>query len=276
MAVPTLRPLRSPWIFAATLAVLALPGVARADSLRSYCPDRPGMNTPPCTIDAGHPSAELSWFDWTRANDAAARTDTVLIGDMALRYGIDGRTELRLGWTAYGHVRSRDKASGTVTTASGVGDVTLGIKRNLVGPDMSGFSLALLPAVSLPAGGTAIGAGDWGAGLQAPMSLPLAGPVSLAVTPEVDAAVNAGGHGRHLAYGTAAGLAIAASTRVNLALEMSVLHDDDPAGASTSATAGVAAGLMLGKATQIDIAGEFGLDHAAPGLRLYAGIARRF
>ncbi|MBU6266337.1 MAG: transporter [Sphingomonadales bacterium] len=260
----------------AALALLAAPAAARAGELRSYCPDRPGMNTPPCAVDAGHFSTEVSFFDWTRQNDPDTRTDTLLAGDMALRYGLDDRTELRVAWTAYGHVRSRDKATGLVTSTSGTGDVTLGVKRNLISPDMSGFSLALLPSVSLPTGGSAIGAGDWGAGLQAPMSLPLGGPVSFAITPEIDAAVNGSGHGRHVAYGSAAGFAIAAAGNLNLALEASVMRDDDPAGAGTSATAGIAAGFTLGRNTQLDLAGEFGLNSATPGLRIYAGIARRF
>jgi len=260
-------------VFAALLALAPSAGHAGE---RSYCPDRPGMNTPPCTVDAGRLSAEVSTFDWTRQNDPDARTDALLAGDLALRYGLDDRTELRLGWTAYGHVRSRDKASGAVSFDSGMGDVTLGVKRNLVGPDGTGFSLAVLPSLSLPIGGSAIGAGDWGAGLQVPMSVPLAGPVSLEVTPEIDAAVNGSRHGRHLAWGSAAGLAVAATSHLNLAFEAAVMRDDDPAGASTSAAAGAAAGWMLGKDTQIDIAGEFGLNHATPGLRIYAGVARRF
>lgn len=275
MAVARVIAAMNRWI-APALLLLALPQVALAEQLRSYCPDRPGMNTPPCTVDAGHLSAEVSTFDWTRQDDPHTRTDTVLTGDLALRYGLDDRTELRLAWTAWGHVRSRDKATGVVTSLGGTGDITLGLKRNLVGPDMSGFSLALLPSVSLPTGGRAIGAGDWGAGLQAPMSLPLGGPVSFAITPEVDAAVNGSGQGRHLAYGSAAGFSIAAASNLNLALEASVIHDDDPDGPSTSAAAGVAAGLMLGRNTQLDLAGEFGLNSATPGLRIYAGIARRF
>ena len=257
------------------LALLALPTTAHADE-RSYCPDRPGMNTPPCTIDPGHLSVEASLLDWTRDNPADARTDTLLGGDLALRYGVADHAELRFAWTPYGHVRVRDKTTGAVTTDSGTGDVTLGIKRNLVSPDMKGFSLALLPSVTLPTGGSAIGAGDWGAGLQVPASLPLGGPFSLAITPEIDAAVNSSRHGRHLAYGTAAGLSIAASANLAIALEATVMRDDDPAGASTSAALGAAAGLMLGANFQLDLAGEFGVNHNTPGLRIYTGISRRF
>lgn len=261
-------------IFGLALAI-ALPGAAYGED-RAFCPDRPGMNTPPCTVSPGRVSAEASFADWTRENDPDTRTDTLLIGDMALRYGIADHAELRLGWTAYGHIRARDKASGAIATDSGAGDVTVGIKRNLVGPDMKGFSLALLPSFSLPTGGTAIGAGDWGAGLQVPVSVPLGGPLSFALTPQVDAAVNASRHGRHLAYGTAAGLSLAATGNLALAFEASVMRDDDPGGAGTAATAGVSAGWMLGSDCQVDLGGEFGLNANTPGLRISFGIARRF
>lgn len=254
---------------------LALPGAARAGDLRDFCPDRPGLNTPPCTIDAGHVSAEVSLLDWTRSDDADTRADTLLAGDLALRWGIDSRTELRFAWTPWGRVRSRDKATGSVAATAGSGDITLGMKRNLIGPDMSGFALAVLPSASVPTGGRAISAGDWRAGVQVPMSVPLGGPIALAVTPEIDAAVNGSGHGRHLAWGGAAGVSLAAGA-LDLALEGAVMHDGDPAGASTSATAGIAAGLMLGRNLQLDLAGAFGLNHATPGLRISGGFARRF
>jgi hypothetical protein len=259
----------------ALAAVLGL-ALAVPAAARDYCPDRPGLDTPPCTLDPGRVSAEVSLLDWTRDNPADTRTDTILAGDLAVRAGIAQHAELRLAWPPWGHVRVHDKASGAIDTQSGTGDVRLGLKRNLVSPDGGGFSLALLPSVSLPTGGMAIGAGDWGAGLQVPASLALTPSLSLVMTPEFDAAVNQRRSGRHLAWGSAAGLAVAAAKGLNLAFEAAVLHDDDPAGASTSATAGVAAGLMLGENFQADVSGTFGLNAATPGLRLAFGIARRF
>ena len=243
---------------------------------RDYCPDRPGMDTPPCTVEPGRFSAETSLADWTRDSAPDARTDTVLIGDLALRYGIADHAEVRLGWTPYGYARSRDRASGVVNVMRGVGDVTIGIKRNLVDPDGKRLSIAVLPAITLPAGGRAIGAGDWGATLLVPVSVPLTGTVSFALTPEIDAAADADRHGRHLAYGTAGGLAIAPRAGLSLAIEAAVMHDDDPAGASTQAAAGAAMGVMFGQHLQLDAGAELGLNRSTPDRRLYVGIARQF
>ena len=217
------------------LAIACALAPAAPAAARDFCPDRPGLDTPPCTVDPGRLSAEASLGDWTHESDADAVTDTVLIGDALLRYGIAEHAEARIGWTAFGEVRTRDRASGTVTHQSGVGDVTLGIKRNLIDPDGKQFSVALLPSVSLPAGGSAIGAGDWGASLLVPTSLPLGGAFTLLLTPEFDAAVDQDRSGRHFAWGTAGGLGIAATKSLNLAAEFSVIRDDDPSGHATVA-----------------------------------------
>ena len=110
---------------------LVLAGVTAApawadDGLRDFCGDRPGLNTPACTVDKGHLQLELGLGDWTLDRQPGSRTDTIAAGDIALRYGVTDSTELRLDWTAYNHVRQRD--AGTIDRASGVGDVTIGLK----------------------------------------------------------------------------------------------------------------------------------------------------
>jgi hypothetical protein len=258
------------------LATLLLILFAAPAAARDYCPDRPGIGTPPCTIEPGKLSVEMSGVDWTLDKTPDARTDTILAGDLALRYGIADHAELRLGWTPYGHVRSRDIASGAIDRQGGTGDVTIGLKRNLVDPEGKGFSIALLPNVSLPVGGQAIGAGDWGASLAVPLSVPLSDVVSLGLTPQIDAAVDQDRHGRHLSYDLAGGFSIAATDRLNLAIEAEILRDDDPAGATTQALAGASAGLMLGDDLQIDAGSQVGLNGDTPDLRVYVGVSRRF
>lgn len=269
--LPSYRRMKSILLLAAACVLSATPAFAR-----DFCPDRPGIDTPPCTVEPGKLSVEISGADWTHDVASDVVSDTVLLGDLALRYGIAEHAEVRVGWTPFGHSHVRDRQSGAVQNLSGVGDLTIGIKRNLVDPDGKSFSIALLPSVSLPTGGMAIGAGDWGAGLQVPVSVPLGHVVTLLLTPEIDAAVDGDRSGRHLAYGTAGGLGIAASDKLNIAVEGAVMRDDDPGGASTREIIGVAAGLMLGDNTQVDMGSEFGLNHASPDRRVYVGIARRF
>jgi len=243
---------------------------------RDYCPERPGLNTPPCIIDKGHASLEVSFADWTLDDQPDSRTDAVLIGDAKVRIGLTDTIEAQIGWTPYGHVRTRDKASGMVSSVGRVGDVTLGAKINLANPDGDKTSVAILPYVSLPVGRTPVGAGDWGAGVLLPLSFSLSDIVSLAATPEVDAAVDEDGSGRHLAYSGTAGIAFKLSDAVTLTGEGQALRDDDPTGHTTQTLAALSLGWMARKNLQLDLFGAAGLDRDAPDVEIYAGISRRF
>ena len=256
------------------LAVVATPAAAQAE--RDFCADRPGLGTPPCTVAPGKVLLEVGLGDWTLDRTGTTRTDTIVAGDALARIGVAEHAEVRVGWTAFGHVRERDRLAGTVDTTTGVGDVTLALNRNLVSPDGSGTSISVLPYVTLPTGGTAIGAGDWGAGLLVPASFALSENVALTLTPEVDAAVDEDRQGRHLAYGSVVGLGIDLSDTVSAGLEAQVIRDRDPGGHNTQALAGLSLGWQPGKDTQFDVGTNLGLNRTTPDVQVYFGIARRF
>lgn len=263
---------------AALLVVAAtlLTGSAAAQSAqpahpeRDLCADRPGIASTTCTVDRGRIQAELA-IDWSFAREDDVRTDTLLAGQGLVRVGVDDRTEVQLRWNGYGRVRTR--AAGVVTRASGAGDVSVGVRRNLRNPDGSGTSVAVQAAVSLPVGGHALGAGDWGASLLVPLGFQ-AGPVALLVTPGVEAAVDGDRHGRHFAYGLAVGGSFDLTERLSAVLDLSVGRDLDPLGHSTSADAGIALSLQPDKNLELDAGAIIGLN--ARTIELYLGAARRF
>lgn len=259
----------------ALMGLVATPGRAD-DRLRDFCGDRPGIGTPACTVDAGHLQAEVGLGDWTLDRQADGRTDTIGVGDVALRYGIASSTELRFDLTAYNHVRQRDRTSGAIDRASGIGDVTIGIKQNLRNPDGSGFSIAVLPFATLPTGKEGIGAGDWGAGLILPINYALTGALSLEVTPEIDAAIDGDGHGRHLAYGSVIGLQAKLGEKAGVAAELQAIRDRDPDGHSTQALAGLSFSYLVQQQTQLDLGANAGLNRNSPDFELYFGVARKF
>ncbi|MDF0541792.1 transporter [Sphingobium sp. H39-3-25] len=249
---------------------------AAAQDLRDLCPTRPGLGTPSCIVDKGHVLAEMGAADWTKDDDGDSRTDTVLTGDLLMRYGLDSRSEVQLGWTAFGHNRERNKATGAFTRAHGTGDLSLTYKRSLMNPDGSGFSAALQPSVTFPTGGSAIGAGDWSVAVIVPVSVDVAKGLSLQLSPEIDAAVDMDGKGRHAAYGGVAGLGIDLSDAVSAALELSTFRDNDPMGHSSEVLIAGALAWQPAEAWQLDLGGAFGLNADSPDARLYCGIARRF
>jgi hypothetical protein len=253
------------------LLALSSPGLAAE---RDFCPERPGLDTPPCIVDRDRVVVEVSAIDWTLDRQPGGRTDTVLIGDALVRAGIGGRLEAQLGWTAYGHVRTRDGAG--VQDGSGAGDVMLALKLGLLRPDGQGTSLALQPFVTLPAGGSAIGAGTWSAGLRVPVSIAVDDEVQLIATPEIDAAPDRDRNGRHFAWSSTGGVQFGLGKAVALAVEAELIRDRDPAGHNTQALGEASLAWQPGENTQFDVGLIAGLNRASPDLELVAGVARRF
>ncbi|MEP7007618.1 MAG: transporter [Sphingomonas bacterium] len=248
---------------------------ARAEE-RNYCPARPGLDTPACTIAPGRVSVETGLADWTLEQDSNQRTDTVLIGGTLVRIGVADNVEAQIGWTPYGHVRTRDKISGAVDSAGAFGDAMLGFKVNLHHPDGSGLSAAIQPFVTLPIGRSPLGAGDWGGGVVAPVDYAITDIFSLQFTPEVDTAVDQDGNGRHFAASGTIGLGMALSKKVSMTVEFQALRDADPSGKTWQAFESTSLGWMAKDNLQIDLGAVAGLNRDARDVELYVGVSRRF
>jgi hypothetical protein len=258
----------------AVAVLLLAAGTARAETLRDLCPDRPGIGTPPCTMDPGHVQFELGLGDWTLTRQGGDREDDLATGDLLIRYGLTSNLEMQVGWTAYTHIRTR--SGNAVAHQAGAGDVRIALRRNLHNPDGSGFSIAVMPYVSLPTGRDGIGAGDWGAGMLVPVTYALPHGLSLDLTAEADAAVDADGSGRHLAYSAVFGMDVKLTEKLTATAELAVARDEDPSGHSSQVLAGLSANWTPNANTQLDIGTNIGLDRNAPDAELYFGVVRRF
>lgn len=265
--------MRRPTPIAACVAVslLWLASPIRAQD-RDFCAERPGQTTPPCTLAPGNVMIETAGAGWTVTRDAGERSDQVTIGSSLLRIGLTPRLEAQAGWTPFGIQEVRDRFSGRSSSRTGTGDVSLGLIYGLAGAN---GPVAIQTFVSLPTGGAAIGAGDWGAGVRLPIAFSIA-RLQIALTPELDAAVNASGNGRHLAYGGAAGIGVPVSAKVSVDADVAVFRNEDPDGPATHETGGLSLAWQESANTQFDVGGTVGLNRASPDLGLYVGIAHRF
>ena len=257
-------------LLAMPFSLIAAPAAAQT---ADFCADRPGLGTPACTMPPGQTMVELGLAGWDHSADQASVADDLTYGNVLLRVGLDDRTELQAGLGGYGTTRSRDRLSGAVTRQQGLGDVSLGLRRSLSGPR---GPIAVQVTVTLPTGHHVIGAGDWGAAMQVPMDLQLPAGFELDITPELDAAINTSGRGRHLAWGGVAGLGHALGPNVTLEAEIGAWRDDDPSGHATDARSALSLAWQAGKDWQLDVEGDFGLSAAAPRHALMVGFARRF
>ena len=163
--------------------------------------------------------------------------------------------------------------TGLTQTDSGVGDIAVGF---LYGLGRENGPVAVQGFATLPTGGSAIGAGDWGAGVRLPVQLPAGHGVPLSFTPEIDAAVNSSRKGRHLAYGAAVGVGAPVAARLSASVDAALFRNNDPSGGRTLATAGGSIAYHSRKNLQFDTGLVAGLNDAAPEVRLYAGVAARF
>ncbi len=254
------------------LLIAALATPAHAEE-RDFCANRPGLNTPACTLAPGEFMAEVGVLAWDHQADAASRDDTLTLGDTNLRMGLTPRSELEFSFAPYVHDRQRDKLTGAITTVASTGDATIAWRRGLAGPN---GPVALQAYVTLPVGTSPGGAGDWGAGVLVPMGFALGHGFQVELTPEADAAVNASGSGRHLAFGSAAGVSYDVSKAVTLTVEANVFRDLDPAGHDTQAEAAVSLAWQAGKTFQLDVEMDERLAGGVPDQSFKFGFAKRF
>lgn len=256
---------------AAALAFGA-PAIAHADE-RAFCADRPGLGTPPCTLAPGTMMIEVGLAGWDHSGDAAQVSDDWSGGDVLLRIGIDERTELQVGQSGFTANRIRDRSSGQVARVSGLGDTTIAIQRGLAGAN---GAVAVQAFLTLPTGHAGIGAGTWAAGAKLPVALALHDGFELDLTPEVDAAADASGAGRHFTWGGVVGLGHAIGPSVSAELEVAGWRDLDPAGHQFDARAALSLAWQAGRAWQIDAELDQGLSAAAPDQAIRLGLAHRF
>jgi hypothetical protein len=260
-------------LFVAALLAAAAPAAAQ-EKLRDFCPDRPGLGTPPCTLDPGHGAVEVGLVDWTLDRQPGSRTDTLVLGDTLVRYGLTSNLELQLGWTAFGTQRQRDPFG--VSRSSGTGDMRVALRRNLLHPDGSDLSIAVMPYASLPTGGRTIGAGTWGAGMLLPVTYQLPSKVQFDFTGRIEAEPNESRHGRHLAYGGVFGLDVPMAKTLTGTFELSVQRSLDPGGHKTPVVGAVSLAWLARPSLQLDVGANKGISGGAADWELYTGIAKRF
>lgn len=256
----------------AVLASLLAPAIAHADDGSDLCANRPGLGTPPCTLPAGSVVVELAAVGWERSTSPGTREDSLVHGDALVRVGLGRATEIEVGlggWT-----RNFSRADSGIGETNGLGDATFAVRHGF--GSETGAKFAVQAYVSAPVGRPPGGTGDWGAGVLLPIALPLPAGFTLTSTPEIAAAVNASGRGRHLAWGAVAGLEHALTGAVSLSAEVSAFRDEDPEGAATESRFALAAAWQASRSLQIDIEVDIGLTPASPDHALLLGFARRF
>lgn len=263
------------WLITAMLAVPAaaqtVPTASAADA--PICTDRPTKSNFACTVPKGQVQIEADGFAWISNRAGGTRTDQLLFSNPTFKYGLGNSSDIQLNWVPFTRVRSRD-AGGTVSTLSGLGDVTLRFKQRLTSPD-GAFQMALLPFVKLPTARIGIGNGKLEGGVAAPINISVPGGWTVTLGPQLDVLADVDGQGRHLGVTGLVNLAkqIGPFTLYN---EIWTSQNFDPAGTVRQYSYDVSLAWLPHPTLQFDIGANIGLNRDTPDLVAYAGISTRF
>ena len=275
----------------AALALCLLGGTARAGeaslyslinptpdaALRAFAPDRPLNSISPFTLDPGRVQVESDLANVMQSRDAGATTTTLQALDPEIRVGVTPSFEVDLMTAGLEADRTVSEASGRLRDRDvGTGAVTLQGRFNLFGNDGGRAALALAPFLALPSGDPHFGNQRIIGGVVAPLSLKLPRDFTLELQSQVQAMRNGTGP----AFASATNVinlshAVPGVEGLTASVEVTATVNADRATPDTE-TVETALAYLVTPDTQLDLEGFVGLNRAAPGLQVAAGVAHRF
>lgn len=249
------------------------PGLAAmADDDSPICADRPTKSNNACAAQPGEWQLETDLFNATFQRGGGVTTDTWLIGNPTLKYGVAENWDVEANFAPYEIVRTHG-AFGT-RTLDGVGDLFLKLKYDAI--PQGDIQLGFIPYVKLPTARDGIGNGAVEGGISVPVNIVLSETWSLGFSPEFDEVRDASGTGRHTNTSQTVVVGYALPDSLTLNAELWGDWNADPTGAPTQYSLDFAAAKLLTNALQVDGGVNVGLNRATPDMQLYAGLATKF
>lgn len=169
------------------------------DKLREMETDRPDVTESAITIDAGHFQYESDVFTFERENSDESTQNTLTINKANLKFGLAGSTSLQIGVETYVWQNEKDRQSGALERNSGLGDINIRVKQNLIGNNKGNFALAILPYIKLPTA-TYTDDSKFEEGLIVPLQLKLPGDWKLGMQLDLDHLKDKTGPLMHMEY----------------------------------------------------------------------------
>ena len=249
------------------------------DALRELSTDRPDKTESPYTVDAGHFQIELDFLTYTRDFDRSAgqnlRSETIGVVPVNLKLGLNNDTDLQLLIDPYVRQTVTNRATLARERASGVGDVTLRLKRNLWGNDGGRTALALMPFVRLPTSSNGIGTGAVEFGLIVPLAIGVSDQVGIGLMTEIDMLERSDDSGYAATFINSATASFALSDRLGAYAELFTERSTER-GARWIVTGDIGLTFAVTDNLQLDGGVNLGITDSADDLELFVGLSRRF
>lgn len=174
------------------------------EAMRELTTDRPDKTESPFTVDAGHFQIESDLATHTRDRDTSAGGDTHVrawsFGTLNLKAGLWNDADLQLVLEPWSEVRTKDRATGTLLTQRGFGDIVTRFKLNFWGNDGGRTAFGIMPFVKAPTSQHGLGNNAVEGGVIFPLALGLPAGWELGAMTEFDFNRNAADSGRHAEF----------------------------------------------------------------------------
>ena len=255
----------------ALLLAMSAASAAQAQDA-AICTDRPTKANAVCTVPAGRIQIEATGIGWSLSDVQGTRSELLTIGASVVKLGLSERSDLQVGVTPYAELVTRNGARSRIY---GLGDVVIRYKHRLTGADAP-VQLAVIPFVKLPTAASGLGNGRVEGGLAVPISLALAGPVTMTLGPELDLLADADGQGRHLALVNLVNLSAPIAPRLTLTGEVWTNFNFDPDGTIEQASFDTAVAYAVSNDLQLDLGANLGLTRDTPDFEGSVGVSFRF
>jgi hypothetical protein len=162
---------------------------------------------------------------------------------------------------------------------TGIGDLFVRAKVNLVGPQGGDFQLAIIPYVKIPTADPGVGNKAVEGGIIMPISFALPLDFTLVFDPEIDIQRNAANTGHHANFQNLVNLSHALSSGVTGYIELLGQANDDPGSATKQASLDLAVSWIVWSNLpnlQLDCGTNIGLTSATPRIQACIGVSQRF
>jgi hypothetical protein len=239
------------------------------------CADRPTKSNGACTADPGTFQVEADLVNGTFQRLDGVTTDTWLVINPTLKYGLAKNFDIEVNIAPVEIVRI-NAGPGAEHTYTGVSDLFFRAKWEILNTTGGVWQAALIPYIKAPTARVPIGNGQVEGGLYAPLSYKINDTFSLTAQAEVDDLANAAGPGHHANAAQTLSLAVSLPHNWTVFGELWGDWNFDPAGEVSQYSADVAAAVLVSPRLQLDAGVNIGLNRATPGVNVYVGISRKF
>lgn len=251
-------------------SVCAIPAAADTD-LQDLCTDRPTKSTLPCTVDMNAWQIESDLVNYAAQVENGGRTDTLVVADPTVKWGLTNSSDVELSFTPYEIVWH--SAAKTRSEISGFGDIYLRYKTAILQDSDDGLAISLVPYVKAPTASPGLGDGAWEGGVVSPISFALPLGVTLLTDPEIDVLRNSGNTGYHVNASTLINFSRAISPDLSGVVELWADDNFDPISATRQSSVDLALEWTARRELQFDIGLNVGLTREMPSLQEYVGVS---